>query len=561
MKKRLSKLISAAVILAMVVSSTGVVLADTNEVYHKEIPNVNKPIGSISGEKQEPKKKTEIHKTSEKFRDLQLSGNSIDKMKAARAGASEIIAESGSNEYTSLQAAIDNAANGDTITVLADIVGESVVIDRGKDFSLTIDFDGHGIISDQEDIIAVYSGNVNITDGLIANLKEDAASDDAPTGVCVFDANVKLQTCAVCTSDDGTAGYFAGDNASLTLNKCAYADSAVAEIGDKTVPKDVAGVVIDNTSTLVMNDVEIEAENGDGLVSFGKATVNNSYVVSQNNGYCSVIVAEIGDVFINEGYYYGSPALYVADSTASATVKKGEFVSSVENCPAIACFDDNSFGKNVTIPSGYTSYPSNWKTYSAENVYIYKKYSAPKTVTAKLCKYNGIALSWSKVTGAKAYKVYYKKSTSSNYTLLKTTTATSLTKTGLTSGAKYYFKVYGCDKLDKTTVPYYGKGYYRSANSIYTLKKLNTPSVYKYSSNYVKVKWNNISGETGYQISRSTSKTGTNVVYTYKTTSGTYKTIKATKGRTYYYKVRAYKTVDDKKIYGPWSYVKSYKLI
>ena len=33
-----------------------------------------------------------------------------------------------------------------------------------------------------------------------------------------------------------------------------------------------------------------------------------------------------------------------------------------------------------------------------------------------------------------------------------------------------------------------------------------------------------------------------------------------TKGKTYYVKVRAYKTVKGKKYYGPWSSVKSYKL-
>ena len=76
----------------------------------------------------------------------------------------------------------------------------------------------------------------------------------------------------------------------------------------------------------------------------------------------------------------------------------------------------------------------------------------------------------------------------------------------------------------------------------------------------VKVSWTNISGETGYQISKMTKKSATQKKpLTYKTTSGKYKKLSATKGKTYYYKVRAYKTVDGKKIYGPWSTAVKYK--
>ena len=179
---------------------------------------------------------------------------------------------------------------------------------------------------------------------------------------------------------------------------------------------------------------------------------------------------------------------------------------------------------------------------------------APSSVSAVLYGYNDVKISWKKVSNASGYYVYYKSPTDTSYKRLSATTGTSVKKANLNDGVKYTLKV----------VPYYknGKNIYTSlsskAASVYTLKKVSTPKISK-SGSKVKVSWTNIEGETGYQISRSTKKANTSIVSTYKTTSGTSKTLSAKKGKTYYYKVRAYKVVNGKNIYAPWSNVISYK--
>ncbi len=220
--------------------------------------------------------------------------------------------------------------------------------------------------------------------------------------------------------------------------------------------------------------------------------------------------------------------------------------------------------------AGFTTYEFKVTPYVDKNGAVYdeaqsktveiktrKDVKAPATVKATLSGgHDDVKVSWSKVKGADSYRVYYKKSTSTSYTLLTTTTKLSVTKKNLTDGVKYTFKVVPCYKDGNTTVT----GFYSKTASVYTLKKLATPKVSKVNAKKVKVSWTNIYGESGYQISRSTKKTGTNIVSTYSTTSGKTKTLSVTKGKKYYYKVRAYKTVDGKKIYGPWSNVKAYTL-
>ena len=189
----------------------------------------------------------------------------------------------------------------------------------------------------------------------------------------------------------------------------------------------------------------------------------------------------------------------------------------------------------------------------------------PSSLTAELYQYgNQVKITWTKSTGATGYRIYFKKPGGTTYTYLTSTTKLTYTKSGLTQNKKYTFKIVPYYKASGSTILYYGTGtgaYITKAITTATkglkLATVTKPTVAK-SGTKVKVSWKNISGETGYQISQSTSSTGTKIVSTYKTTTGKSKVISATKGKKYYYKVRAYRTVNGKKIYGAWSAVRAY---
>ncbi len=118
----------------------------------------------------------------------------------------------------------------------------------------------------------------------------------------------------------------------------------------------------------------------------------------------------------------------------------------------------------------------------------------------------------------------------------------------------------------KYTVTVTFKGKYSGTKKLsFTIKPAKaTLSKVSAGSKQLTATWKTVTAVTGYEVQASTSSKFTSkttkkaTVKSAKTKKTTIK--KLTKGKKYYVRVRAYKTVDGKKIYGAWSTVKSVKV-
>ncbi len=177
--------------------------------------------------------------------------------------------------------------------------------------------------------------------------------------------------------------------------------------------------------------------------------------------------------------------------------------------------------------------------------------TVPDNVEAKSTGYDGIKLSWNKVDGAKKYRVYRASSKSGTYSQVKETSSTNFTDTGRKTGKTYYYKIKAINGSTKSqySATISAKAVPAKASGI-KAKALNSTSV--------KVSWGKVSGATGYQVYRATSKDG-DYTKVKATSAASYTDKKLTDNKTYYYKVIAYRTVGGEKVYGAFSAVVSAK--
>lgn len=184
------------------------------------------------------------------------------------------------------------------------------------------------------------------------------------------------------------------------------------------------------------------------------------------------------------------------------------------------------------------------------------KLGVPSSVKAVSSGYNSSKITWGAVSGASGYQIYRASSKTGTYKVVKDITAKSLTNTGLTSGTNYYYKVRAYLKKGSAKV-------YSSFSPVITVKPIPSTPVHgnlkKVSSGRIKFTWNKVKGASGYEVYRSSNKTKAYSRVT-STTSQHFINFGLTKGRTYNYKVRAYKMVGTKKVYSKFTKVYSVKI-
>lgn len=206
---------------------------------------------------------------------------------------------------------------------------------------------------------------------------------------------------------------------------------------------------------------------------------------------------------------------------------------------------------------------SNGKTYIGNYNTAVKIETTVGAINPRVSAYanNFVTLTWDKQTAANGYEVFKYDASSKKYVLYKNITnpnTNTCKVTGLASNNKYSFKVraYQIDDSEKTYAPF---GTVVSQYTSIAKPKLN--SAKSTSKKKIKASWSKVGGASGYQVMWSTYK---NFSKNYKTKSVTSKYLSKTvtaaqSKKTYYVRVRAYKTVNGKKVYSQWSNTKKVK--
>ena len=338
-----------------------------------------------------------------------------------------------------------------------------------------------------------------------------------------------------------------------------------------------------------------------------KATGYKLYRAEEENGTYSCIKAITDDLSTSsynltaEKYYYYKVAAYVDEDgtthTAPMSSAEGIYVTNLAK-PTISGMEQSS-ATALTLKWGTVSNAVGYEVFLAEsedgayervatttsksfsntelttgNTYYYKV-RAYKTVDGKKAygPFSAVAgatilekaanigvaqasktsavITWDPVENATGYKLYRATSSDGTYSCIKTVTENAAFNYNLTTGSTYYYRVQAI--VENGSIANSGP---RSAAKSLTLCDLDNAKIVSASQSgetTVQLTWDEVSGAEGYELSKADSENGAFAVVKSVTTTSTSTSAGLTLGNSYWYRVRAYKTVDGSKLYGGYS--------
>lgn len=166
-----------------------------------------------------------------------------------------------------------------------------------------------------------------------------------------------------------------------------------------------------------------------------------------------------------------------------------------------------------------------------------------------------IRLNWNAVVDADGYEVAVATSENGDYSLIDTTSALMYEMDNALTGTVYYFKVRAYYIFDGDKI-YGAWSNIRSGTSGLNVPQIS--SIVQSGSGRLTINWLQVDDAEGYSIYMSENEEGSYEPIN-SVDAASYEKMSLTIGQTYYFKIRAYYTIDDRKVFSDYSTVQSAK--
>lgn len=393
-----------------------------------------------------------------------------------------------------------------------------------------------------------------------ASVSFTGSRDLAPGAVYTYNYTLNVTGAAAANANIGVGGVFEKVSGGMGL----FYD---------TIPQNTTGITPGGSITVRVKADALPGEEG-------------TIFVKEDESTCTTLLSDFGqDITAVTGSFTATVA-EPPDAPADALANPAGFNAINVSWSAVSGVDGyevyyattkyGTYSKAYTASTGQLSYTHSGREW--DKTYYYKVLSfktlgsaklysgdspicssqpgaVPPGITVIASSYTAIRTSWTAVPGAGGYEVWQATQKFGTYSLKHTSSsgsAGSYTKSSLTTDKTYYYKV-------RSFLTVNGEKVYSDYSVINSTAPGRTSmSVTRASSTSAKVAWYAVSGSSGYEVWRSTQKLGTYALkYSGSSSVSSWTNKSLTTGKAYYYKVRAYRMVSGKKVYGQFSPINS----